>query len=66
MLRPEDGGVPGAHMCRWELREEALGRVRKGRIPGGEKDTAWFSKLNRICPNREEQTDALQTERNGR
>lgn len=58
--------LPGARVCGWELRGEAPGRVRKGRIPRGEKDTAWFSKLNRIWPNREEQTDVLQMERNGR
>lgn len=56
---------PGAHVCGWELRGEAPGRVRKGRLHRGEKDTAWFSKTSQIWPNRE-QTDALQMGRNGR
>lgn len=45
------------------------GGSRKGekeRLPRSEKDTAWFSKMNRIWPNREEQTDAIQMGRNGR
>lgn len=42
-------------MCEWEFRGEAPGRVRKGRIPSVEKDTTWFSKMNRIWPEKNSQ-----------
>ena len=45
------------HMLRTlgELREEASGWARKGRLPMGGKNTAWISKMNRIWSNKEEQ-----------